>query len=328
MDASTVKCFGRPSVKVEINFKNLSSGKSMHASQVFSKQGGKGTRPVLEKILTNSEEICTFKAPENAFLFFSFDNIQTHLKSYRIGGNKQKKALAIVVCSILCLVFESESESEVDKPCTIQYNHENTPANWCTEYAYIAEKDIFVDKLSSSTLKKCIQLKKEELEILDEFFEKELKDALDIVNRDMGQNNLDSVDLKARIEIKKKRKLCHSGHINENVKSNRTTCDRKECNSKLKENKTKIDRDTIVTVKTENDDKESEKAKLYFNVPIISNKDTPKEMAVKALEINPNTAERVAKVLDDIIASADIENKFSVKIIFDGRQVKKDILLT
>ena len=46
----------------------LSSGKSIHASQVFSKQGGKGTRPVLENILKNSENICKFKAPEKCTL--------------------------------------------------------------------------------------------------------------------------------------------------------------------------------------------------------------------------------------------------------------------
>ena len=41
----------------------LSSGKARHNTQVFSKQGGKGTRPVLEMILKNSEGVCQFKAP-------------------------------------------------------------------------------------------------------------------------------------------------------------------------------------------------------------------------------------------------------------------------
>lgn len=55
----------------------LSSGKSVHTSQVFSKQGGKGTRPLLEKVLKNSESVCMFKAPEHVTLLFSYDNIQT-----------------------------------------------------------------------------------------------------------------------------------------------------------------------------------------------------------------------------------------------------------
>ena len=87
----------------------LSSGKSMHTSQVFSKQGGKGSRPILEKILKNSESVCLFKAPENVTLFFSYDNIQTLLKSHRVGGSHQSKVLAIVVCSILCLLPDGEA---------------------------------------------------------------------------------------------------------------------------------------------------------------------------------------------------------------------------
>ena len=85
----------------------LASGKSMHSSQVFSKQGGKGTRPILEKILTNSEDVCKFSAPEKAFLFYSYDNIQTLLKSYRIGGNHQKKVLAKKLSYEINIVFFS-----------------------------------------------------------------------------------------------------------------------------------------------------------------------------------------------------------------------------
>ena len=162
----------------------LASGKAMHASQVFSKQGAKGTRPILEKILTNSADDCKFTAPKNGFLFYSFDNIQTLLKSYRIGGNHQKKALAIVVCSILCLMFLAENI----EPCELQFDHENTPASWYTEYTYVKDKGVFAEQLSSNTLQKCIHLKKEEEKVLDDFFEAELKYALEAVNKDMDEN--------------------------------------------------------------------------------------------------------------------------------------------
>ena len=69
----------------------LSSGKSMHNTQVFSKQGAKGTRPVIESVLKTSEKTCKFSPPGKSPLFFSFDNIQTLLKSHRIGGDHQKK---------------------------------------------------------------------------------------------------------------------------------------------------------------------------------------------------------------------------------------------
>ena len=97
----------------------LASGKSRHSTQIFSKQGGKGTRPVLEKILKNSEVSCKYSAPAKSFLFYSFDNIQKLLKSYRIGGNHQSKVIAIVVCSILCLLFDNANTN-----CDLQSNVE------------------------------------------------------------------------------------------------------------------------------------------------------------------------------------------------------------
>ena len=132
----------------------LASGKSIHSSQIFSKQGGKGTRPVLERVLKNSEESLTFSAPEKSFLYFSFDNIQKLLKSYRIGGNHQHKVLAIVVCSILCLLFENG-----DKKCDLQYMWENTPALWYSEYTHVEDKDVYVDKLSTDTLQQCAKIR-------------------------------------------------------------------------------------------------------------------------------------------------------------------------
>ena len=58
--------------------------------------------------------------------------------------------------------------------------------------------------------------------MIDDFYENELKDALDYVSKDIDDNLEDSVDLKKRSEITKKKKLCASGHINDNVRANRT----------------------------------------------------------------------------------------------------------
>ena len=102
----------------------------------FSKQGEKGTRPVLEMVLKNSESVCQFKAPKKSTLFFTFDNIQTLLKSHRIGGEHQRKILAIVVCSILCTSWE--------KDLNIQFLHVNSPASWDTTYKYEPKNDILI----------------------------------------------------------------------------------------------------------------------------------------------------------------------------------------
>lgn len=280
----------------------LASGKSRHSSQVFSKQGGKGTRPLLERILKTSENICKFSPPEKTTLFFSFDNIQKLLKSYRIGGNNQSKPLGIVVCSIMCLLPDGE-----DKECDIQFSHENCPANWYTEYKYDEEKDIFVEKIDSNILKKCVKLDISEDTILTEFFENDLKDAIDFVSNDVNDDLQDSVDIQTRASIAKRRKLCTSGHINDNVKSNRTVCDRKQCKSKLKlgndDHVNLVEKESV----KEEINREELRAKRYMNVPCIVNEHSPKELAVGALAVNPNTQERISKVLDDILEAAQIK---------------------
>ena len=294
----------------------LASGKSRHATQVFSKQGGKGTRPLLENILKNSEDICKFEAPEHVTLLFSFDNIQTLLKSHRIGGEHQKKILAIVVCSIMCLMPDGKMKSQ------IQYACENTPANWYSKYKYDSNKSMFVEELDASSLKNCLNMKEEELDIFNEVFEKDLKDALDFVEKDMGVDQQDTIDLISKARIAKKRKLCDSGHINDNVKSNRRVCDRSFCKANLQE-QIHTEVPNVPISQKDNLDKPKEKANLYLNVPNVANDNIPKEEAVGAIAVNPNTAERIAKVLDEIIDAADMKNKYSVKIVLSADTVTK-----
>ena len=285
----------------------LSSGKSEHASQIFSKQGGKCTRPTLEVILKNSESVCTFKAPDMTTLFFSFDNIQKLLKSHRIGGNHQKKVLAVIVCSILCLLPDGECKN------TLQYAVKNSPASWYSNYKF--EAGLVIEDISTETLKKCIKVSEEDHDVFNKVFENDLKDAIEYVKNDMNENQEDNIDIKTKAEISKRRKLCESGHINDNVRGNRAICDRQFCKSRLVErekNKEQVNNKKDIT----NDvtDRSSEKARLYLNVPNILLDSTPKELAVGALDVNPNTPERIAKVLDKILEASDIKNKYPVKI--------------
>ena len=144
----------------------LSSGKSLIASQVFSKQGAKGTRPLMEMILQNSESVCIFKAPEMATLFFSFDNIQKLLKSHRIGGTHQKKVFAVIVCSILCLLPDGEFKQSL-----MQYTLDNCPAIWYSNYRFEPESKIFVEDLSTKSLKKYLKMSKEDSDVFNDIFE-------------------------------------------------------------------------------------------------------------------------------------------------------------
>ena len=165
----------------EIGIKeHMLSGKSLHASQVFSKQGAKGKRSISEMILKNSESVCIFKAPEMATLFFSFDNIQKLLKSHRIGGTHQKKVFAVIVCSILCLLPDGEFKQSL-----IQYTLDNCPAKWYSNYRFEPERKIFSEDLSTKSLKKCLNMSKEDSDVFNDIFENDLKKALDFVKKDI-----------------------------------------------------------------------------------------------------------------------------------------------
>ena len=113
----------------------------------------------------------------------------------------------------------------------MQYVSEFCPANWYSEYQFEQKKQIFIEKLNTDTLKSIIGIKQEELDILEEVFEKQLQLAIDYVAKDVDNNLYDSVDVQTRETIRKKVKLCFSGHVNENVRSNRKICDRQNCKS-------------------------------------------------------------------------------------------------
>ena len=106
------------------------------------------------------------------------------------------------MCSILCLLFDNGNTNYSE----LQYKCENTPANWYSEYTYVKEKDIFAEQLSGNILRKCVKIEETEMKIIDEYFENELKDALDSVVNDVDENLQDFVDSRARAEISKKRK--------------------------------------------------------------------------------------------------------------------------
>ena len=299
----------------------LASGKSRHTSQVFSKQGGKATRPILENILKNSENVCKYKAADGCSLFFTFDNIQTLLKSHRIGGEHQKKVLAIVVTSTLCL------QPDGDKKSQIQCKVENCPENWLFTYKFHQETKLFDKSINVAFLKKCVGLTKEEEEIFEKVFEKDIEKALEFVKKDMFKNLQDPVDIQAKVNTAKRRKLCANGHINDNVRSNRKVCDREACKAELDMVRGTANVSVPKEVGKDVTDKVAQKAELYLNVPNILPEEIPKECAVGASDVNPNKPDRIARIFDELLESAGMKNKFSVKIILNGTSVKKESIV-
>ena len=220
------------------------------------------------------------------------------------------------MCSILCLAWDQISN--------IQFASENSPANWYSDYKYEPAKKVYIENLSSQTLLECLKIEDEEEKLFNDFFENDLKDALEFVKNDLDESNKDSIDILTQQTIAKRRKLCDNNHINYDVKSNRKICDRQYCKANLKMD-SNIDIQSEVEKKiTDNKiDKEALKAKTYMNVPNVHIDDTPQELAVGALAINPNKKDRIAKVLDAILEAADMKNKFSVKLVLTAKKVTK-----
>ena len=196
LKARNLKCVTIPGI-IEHLVVYLSSGKSRHTTQVVSKSGAKGTRPVIEQILNNSLVECKFVEPKNKSLFFSFDNIQKLLKSYRIGGKNQEKALAVVVTSVLAILPDGKTESD------IQYIAENSPEFWFHDIEIDKKNQVIFEKLNSTALKSTIKNVKEESSVLSDIFRDSLKEALKYVDNDMDSNSSDSITQEIRNNIQK-----------------------------------------------------------------------------------------------------------------------------
>ena len=73
-----------------------------------------------------------------------------------------------MICSILCTLKDGENyESD------LQFQFENTPAKWNTEYGYRSDEDVLIEKLNPEASKQCIKVDEEDMKILDYYIEKD-----------------------------------------------------------------------------------------------------------------------------------------------------------
>ena len=61
----------------------IDSKKSRTVLQIFNKVGAKGSKPLLEDVIKNTELTVSFSPPRNVTCFYSYDNIQTLFKNHR-----------------------------------------------------------------------------------------------------------------------------------------------------------------------------------------------------------------------------------------------------
>ena len=298
----------------------ISSGRSKYVSQIMSKLG-KGSFPLLENIIRQSELKCRFSAPDNVSVFVSFDNIQQLMKSNRVSTAEQEKVYAVVVTSILAVLPDGLT---VDN---IQFVAQNAPGVWNTEYMWHPDsKDILVEKLDSDSLTKIIHVTSEDEAVLNEVWDRELQQELDDYYGEVDEDTLkDDIDIKIEVQSGKRRKVCREGHINEIKTERQKYCKEKSCKALL-EDAAATEEEIENNIETPAPSHPEEKRRQYYmNVENIKSGEV-KEVSMGAIGVNPNTSKRVTKVLDDILEKADMKNKYSCKLVIENEDIRKEIV--
>ena len=259
----------------------VSSGKSNHTSQVVSKQGCKGTKHVLERVITNTVQNAKFIPPERVTMYFSYDNIQQFLKSSRITSSDDYKILAIIIASILM------HQPDGDKKDDIQYKKNLSPCSWFSEYKYNETNGVSIDNLNPNSIQKVAKVSKEDENIVDAYMARDLVEAMVIVDEELNsETGKDVIDYHVKEDFRKSRKICGNNHILENPNPNRKYCDRPNCKAVLKVNES-VPQYNLTPVYSNTKDHvkslEEKRADHYMRVPNIFNEQKVKEVALGAV---------------------------------------------
>ena len=184
----------------------IDSKKTRSVTNIFNKVGGKGSFPLLEDVIQNTELSVHFSPPKNILCFYSFDNIQTLFKCHRLEGENADHILAIVVTSVLATLPDGDSEES-----TIQYLSEHSPASWYMNFQKHPSKDIFIEKLDEKVFMEIMNVSTEDEDLINDYFKKEVEREISIVMKDIDmETGNDSVDLKVKEEYKKRIRLCEN----------------------------------------------------------------------------------------------------------------------
>ena len=283
----------------------IASNRSRHVTQVFSKQGAKGTRPLLEKIMDNSMKTSNFKAPSQKSLFISFDNIQKLYKNYRLGANEDEKAIAAIVTSILCILPDGPDTSD------IQYQLDLSPEIWLHKFTTDKQSGYTVRYIDKQILKNMLKEDLEIKDIISDFFQKRLSEALKKVVKEIDDEGKDEIEDSIRKSEAKKRRVCEKGHVNTDIQRNRKKCN--QCKSALTE---KSAGPTTSVINIDPPEISNDKSRLHFEIQNFIPKKTPVSISMGAVPINPNRPDRIENVLENIQKQCDMFRKFSTKLLF------------
>ena len=301
----------------------MKSDKSKTVLQIFNKTGAKGSRPILEEVIKNTENSSNYEVPKDVTVFYSFDNIQTLMKCHRLESNNFDKTIATVVTSVLLTQPDGENKSK------IQYQPEHSPAYWYSKLEKHPTKNIFIEKFDDDVLKQLCGSDGDSEEIVKTFFKNDLEVELDFILKDTNpETGKDTVDMKVKESCRKRIKLCLDNHINHITHKNRKLCDRPFCKKLLKDTPENASPDVDQVKEVDDDPMSNEELRTiyYMNVPVIESEFEATEHSVGAFQINPNNEERIKEVLNRILEHCGLRNNFSVKLVINNGNVVEKLM--
>ena len=308
----------------------VSSNRSYYSSVMFNKQGAKGSKRLLEDLIKNTVNSNAKNVKkdlkQHITINVSFDNIQKLLSQHRISNTEQLKVLAVIITSIMATLVDGWNKSE------IQFTPANCPSMWLHEYEINEETGYLNNKLDAQTLKELASHDyKNDETVVEEYFIESLEREMKHVARDLNKDTFkDTIDLKVKDSIKKRRKICSFGHINDIKRFNQKYCHLTDCKGVLQENNPTADpvinHDFCNSECTETMTNEQKRAFFYCNVPNVTPEHEAKEIPMKPLPINPNTYTRISKCFDEILDQLDMKNKNPIVLQLESDGIRKEII--
>ena len=173
-------------------------------------------------------------------------------------------------------------------------------------------------------------VKESDEKLVEKIFEQQLLESMKFVEKDVDSDTLiDSVEAALAKNNRKRRKVCENGHFIENPAKNRKYCP--QCKSNLTEvselHENDSDNDQIHTATESHVTPEEARAKYYLNLTNTYLDKTPIEIPLGAYSLNPNTRERIKKVLDKIKRDTQMMH-YNNKIILKGNKIEKVTLVS
>ena len=300
----------------------ICSNRSKTTSTIMSKQGAKGSMPLLKKIIENTAAQNAFTPPPDCMIMLSFDNIQRLQKSYHITSTNIDKPLAIVVTSALCTLPDGFKMNR------LQYDPNYAPSKWHTSYQINEKSKCLNNNLDTEVLKMIATDDDKDEKVIKQYFDHDLMKAISTVEKETVyneeyENYQDSIDIVSKKVIQQNKKVCTKGHINIIKRSYQKKCKVGDCRELLVNKQKEVsDKEKELPAPAEKESAEKLRADHYMNVTCIENEENPVEIPMGCFSINPNNAKRVKVILDKLILKAGVE-KDAVKIKVDDNGASK-----